>query len=177
MNQNYFEVNGKKYYSGTIFLIRDHGEQTEATFICHIIESNRYVYKFKDKYGKQYTAFVPSNVFFNTIISITDKTDNNVSGPVTKKLKDRDINGLFLGWLWYIFLMAISTIFRMQLDCGFLFQLYSLNGDQRKSKRKELTLSGRHMVACFAGRMTGRLRCGFAGFFRIFPCKPAPKAV
>lgn len=136
MNRNYFEVNSKKYYSGTIFLIRYHGEQTEATFVCYITESNRYVYKFKDKYGKQYTSFVSSNDFFNTIISITDKTDNNVSGPVTKKLKDRDINGLFLGWLWYIFLMAISTIFKDAIGLWIFISVVFFNWRSKKIKEE-----------------------------------------
>lgn len=104
--------------------------------ILHNHRALAYVYKFRDKYGKQYTAFVPSDNFFNTIISITDKKDNSVSGPVTKKLKDRDIDGLFLGWLWYIFLMAISTIFKDAIGLWILISVVFFRWRSKKIKEE-----------------------------------------
>ena len=106
MKQNYFVINGKKYYTGTVFIVNYMGRPTEASFICHDIEHSRYVYKIRDC-----THHVDPKTFYDKFISVTDKFDDRVKMPVVKTMKDSEIDSLFIGWVWYIVLMAASAIF------------------------------------------------------------------
>jgi hypothetical protein len=106
MWQNYFLVNEKKYYTGTVFIVKDGLWEVEAVFVCYSTNSGDYVYRIKEK-----TFFADYENFCRVFISVTDKRDERVRMPVQRALRDRDIENLPLGWIWYIFLMAISTIF------------------------------------------------------------------
>lgn len=105
--QNYCIVNGKKYFTGTVFIIDFNGKHREASFICCVTKTNVYRCKIDD--GK--TWLIPAQSFQKKVVSVTDKIDPSVRMPVEKTWKDTEIDGLFIGWLWYIFLMAISTLF------------------------------------------------------------------
>ena len=58
MHQNYFVVNGERYCTGTVFIIKYMGKPTEATFICYIPEYNDYVYQINGKriFDNQYSS-------------------------------------------------------------------------------------------------------------------------
>ena len=105
---NYISVKGKNYYTGTIFKINFCGKIQEAAFVCSMPDLN--TMRFKLLSDKKFW-FINANDFRNRIVEITDNVDPTVRMPVTKTMKDTEIDGLFIGWLWYIFLMAISTIF------------------------------------------------------------------
>ena len=105
--QNYFIVDGEKYYTGTIFIVDDHGKYSEACFICYDIHRLKYVYKIKDRIWH-----VDSNYFRRMFINVTNKRDENARTPTIKTRDDLEIDGLFIGWVWYVFLMAISCIFK-----------------------------------------------------------------
>jgi hypothetical protein len=107
MFQNYFEINGVKYYTGTVFVTNHMGKQVEATFVSYNTEKSRYVYKIDAK-----TWLIGKDSFWRNFVDITEKVDTTVRTPVVKRMKDFDINGMFIGWVWYIFLMAISVIFK-----------------------------------------------------------------
>ena len=107
MFQDYFILDGKKYYTGTIFIVKDNFEESEATFVCYDTERQMYVYKLE-----HVMCHVYQERFYNCIVRVTNNVDNNVHFPETKTLPDKCINGLLLGWLWYIFLMVIATIFK-----------------------------------------------------------------
>lgn len=79
MWQNYFEHNGKKHYTGTIFFMRCGNRTTEGTFVAYIPDSNRFVYRYINSQGKEEKAFIPAKMFYNDLISITDKIDPRVS--------------------------------------------------------------------------------------------------
>ena len=107
MYQNYFFVNDKQYYTGTIFIIKDITKPSEASFICYDTDHAIFIYKIGEC---TYRAHVK---YFNEhFIEVTDKIDPNVRMPVRKRRKEFDVEGMFLGWVWYIFLMLISTIFK-----------------------------------------------------------------
>ena len=106
---NYLDVNGKRYYTGTVFMIDFHGKIQEAAFVCSMPELKKM--RFKLLSDKKFW-FISVDGFRNMIVEITDKVDPSVRMPVTKTMKDKDIDGLFIGWLWYIFLMVISSIFK-----------------------------------------------------------------
>lgn len=106
-------INGKDCISGTIIIIRNNGEKSkEAYFQWYDPEKDRYCVLID---GKQNS--LPKNHFFKILVSVTDRFD------VTKvKMEDilpkkwsleaeLSIDGMFLAWFWYIFIMVIGTIF------------------------------------------------------------------
>ncbi len=131
MRKNYFAVNGEKYYTGTIFIVNDMGKQSEATFICYDEDNSRYVYKINDCICR-----VDPKNFQRVFISVTDKKDCNVHMPVTKTKKDFEIDGLFLGWMWYIFLMLISSIFKGAIGFWALISAVFFSWRSRKIKEE-----------------------------------------
>ena len=128
---NYFVWNGVKYYTGTVIVVKDMGRQTEATFVCYDKTYNYYIYKIKD--GR---AMRRPDQFEKSLIEVTNKRNDKVRMPAVKTLKDSQIEGLFLGWVWYIFLMAVSTIFK----CNFLwwtlisFGFFTMRADKIKKE-------------------------------------------
>lgn len=116
---NYFVVDGKKYYAGTVFKVKEMGEIVDATFVCtYFVSHVNIVYTIK---GKRH--LVPIQMFKDKFVCITNNTNLEAQTPKTKHIRDRDINGMALGWLWYIFLMALSAIFK---DCIGLWILISV---------------------------------------------------
>lgn len=105
MKQNYFVVNGNKYYTGSIFVVKNMGKLTEASFLYYDTDRQRYIYKINDC-----RCDVDYNHFWKTFVSVTDKVNDTVRMPVIKARKEIEIDGMFIGWLWYIFLMLISSI-------------------------------------------------------------------
>ena len=106
MYLNYFVYNGQKYYTGTVVKLRS---GKAGSFICRIAERDWSVFKVDG-----YRMIIPGDCMQSTIVSITDQVNKNVHMPVQKTFKDSDIDGLSLGWVWYIFLMLISILFK---DC------------------------------------------------------------
>ena len=114
-------------------MIRYNGlkKQVEASFVCYDKTYNYYVYKVGD--GQHMMR--PSQ-FEKALVTVTDKRDTKVHMPVVKTLKDSEIEDLFLGWVWYIFLMAVSTIFK----CNFLwwalisFGFFAMRADKIKKE-------------------------------------------
>ena len=131
MYQDYFIVNGEKYYTGTVFLVKDLGNQVEATFICYDTERHHYVYKIKDCRMRS-----PDKIFWNTFIAVTDKINSAAHPPVTCVKRDRDISGLFIGWVWYVFLMAISTIFKDAIGLWIFISIVFFNWRSKKIKEE-----------------------------------------
>ena len=130
-NRNYFIVDGKEYYTGTVFIVNDYGKQTEASFICYDIDRKKYIYKIKDCTWQVY-----EELFWKNFVSVTDKNDSRVRIPVTKTRKDSEIDGLFIGWIWYIFLMAISSIFKGAVGLWILISVVFFSWRHDKIKKE-----------------------------------------
>jgi hypothetical protein len=107
MLQNYIFIEGKKYNSGSIFIVNCMGKESEAILIGYNRECESYFFKINNK-----TCRMKSGVFQKSFICATNRIDTHTRIPTEKKRKDGDIDGLFLGWVWYIFLMAISLVFK-----------------------------------------------------------------
>ena len=107
---DYFMIDEKKYYTGTVFKTKHYGD---AVFVCTYypehMKGAHIVYKVMSTGGERWT---PIDMFKNEVMCITGAVDNATEMPRQKRMRDRDIDGMALGWLWYIFLMAISTIFK-----------------------------------------------------------------
>ena len=67
-------------------------------------------------------------------IVISDKRTYN--GMVKHVPNDVKINKLFLGWIWYIFLMIIASIFKGQV-IGWIFISFFFFGWRKKIKDEE----------------------------------------
>lgn len=134
--RNYFEYKGKKYYTGTIFIMNDHGRQIEAAFICYNMDTEKYIYKVKNNTIDGCRCTVYEKYFYNHFVSVTDKVDNAVHMPIVKQFKDTQIDGLFLGWVWYIFLMIISTIFKDAIGLWILWSVVFFSWRKKKIKEE-----------------------------------------
>lgn len=129
--QDYCIVNGRRYSTGTVFIIDFNGKHREASFICCIPETNRYRCKID---GAMW--FISEKDFQKKIVKITNKVDSSVHMPVNKTKKDTEIDGLFLGWLWYIFLMVISTIFYARVGLWIFISVVFFDWRARKIKEE-----------------------------------------
>lgn len=111
MWQDYFVFEGKTYYTGTVFKVKEYHYpygvcEKEAIFVAYNPNYNHV----KFQVGSQGHLKRP-DMLKGWIVSVTNKIDATVKSPVLKKKKDSEIDGLVTGWLWYIVLMAVSTIF------------------------------------------------------------------
>lgn len=129
--QDYFIVNGKKYYTGTVFITKDIVKEVEAAFIYYDIDKSKYVYKIGNC-----TMHAHTKIFWNNFVSVTDKKDNKVHAPVIRKRNEFDIDGLFLGWVWYIFLMLISIIFNDAIGLWIFFSIVFFSWRHKKIKEE-----------------------------------------
>lgn len=128
---NNFIVDGKTYCTGTVFIIENRGKQVEASFICYDVEHELFLYKI----GK--CTWMSHDKYFNDhFIAVTDRIDPNIHMPVEKKMKDSQIEGLFFGWIWYIFLMAVSVIFKDAIGLWILFSVVFFSWRHKKIKKE-----------------------------------------
>jgi hypothetical protein len=131
MWRNYFEVNGKKYYTGTVFLINHAGKQKEASFICYDERCSMYVYR-----TGVCTMHASDERFWRSFVSITNKHDNSVHVPRIRRKNELDIDGMFLGWTWYIFLMLISCIFKSVIGLWAIISIVFFSWRSEKIKEE-----------------------------------------
>lgn len=129
--RNYFDVNGKRYYTGTIFIVNNMGKHVEATFICYNDAQSTYVYKIEDC-----TWRASEKAFWTKFVSVTNKRNDKAHIPVVKAKKDLDIDGLFIGWMWYIFLMFVSVIFKDVIVLWILISIVFFNWRSKKIKEE-----------------------------------------
>ena len=119
MRQNYFYYNGKRYYTGQMLIMNDMGKHKRATFLYYDTTYDSYVYQIKE--CKHYD---PKSFFYKNLIEVLNEKDANVchvkSTPIKTNIcgvpqiespNDKEDFGLALGWMWYIFLMALATFF------------------------------------------------------------------
>lgn len=113
MKQDYFIFNGEKYYTGTVFIINHFNNRpVKAAFIYYDTDYENYKYKILDCDD---TWIVNKKQFNKWIVNVTDETDTSVRMPQTKYLKDSQVSGMPLGWLWYIVLMLFGVIVKGQI--------------------------------------------------------------
>ena len=106
-------------------------EETEASFICYDTEYKTYILKIR-----QFTWRLPESMFFDCVRDITDKTNNSVQMPVQMPVKDSDIEGLPIGWLWYVFLMGISVIFKDAIGLWIFITIVFFGWRAKKKKER-----------------------------------------
>lgn len=131
MYQNYFIVNGGKYCTGTIFIIKDRDKQKEASFICYDTIHSLLIYKIENCTYRAYNKY-----FYDHFITVTNKIDPSARMPISKQMKDSKVDGLFLGWIWYIFLMTISVIFKDVIGLWVFISIIFFSWRHKKIKKE-----------------------------------------
>lgn len=128
MRVHYLEYNGKRYEYGTIVKLKGaNNKELEAVFFVCDPEKDYYMFAFKDdkcKDGYYYYQYTKEKLK-EKLIEITDEIDEKyvkrnpirmtrtTNKPTFKE--ELEIEGLFIAWVWYIFLIAITTIFKGQI--------------------------------------------------------------
>ncbi len=117
MKQNFFEYNGEKYFTGTQIKILKYPYDNAmfsdlAYFVYYDTEHNIVWYKMA--YTNQNRG-CSMQTFLKQFGGATGYVSASINIPQTKQLKDNQIPLLFIGWIWYIFLMAIMFIFKGRL--------------------------------------------------------------
>lgn len=122
MKQNYFVYNKKQYYSGTVIVVNRYDWKTncraiqECIFIYHNTDNNKVLYKVRNQCETDYCSWEEFN---NRLVKITNeidfegiKTEYGWHFPKRTLKKELNIDGMFIAWIWYIFIMLILTIFK-----------------------------------------------------------------
>lgn len=131
MLQNYIVFNGEKYYAGSIFVVNCMGKASEAILIGYNDEYTSYFFKVNNK-----TCRMTESVFKNSFIRATGNVVMNQNIPTEKQRKDFDIDGLFLGWVWYIFLMVISIVFKDVIALWIVISIVFFSWRAKKIKKE-----------------------------------------
>lgn len=149
MRVGFFIYNGNKYPSGTIIKVRMNDNVigaeyiTDACFCFVILESGRYVFKVRDK-----KYCYPQALFWQVFEGVTNSIDQQyviqaeteVFGFYRpKKLsftEELNIDGMFLAWLWYIFIMLVAIIFNDRLVIWIAASIIFFNYRKRKLRKE-----------------------------------------
>lgn len=146
MRVHHLEYNGKQYEYGTIVKIK-YGKEIEATFYVCDPEEDYYMFAVKDnkcKDGYFYFTYTKQRLKEN-LIEITDDINitfvqwnpirqTYVSNSPTFK-EELGIDGMFIAWVWYVFLMGVTLFFNGQI---FYWAFISfIFFDYRKKKLRE----------------------------------------
>ena len=134
MFRDYFIFNGKKYYTGTVVKTNDTTYMPEATFVCYDERYGDYVFRSKGRTTRGLRVL--ESRMQECIIDVTDKVDTSVKMPEVKKKNDAHIDGLFLGWVWYIFLMGISVIFKDVIGLWIIISVVFFSWRSKKIKEE-----------------------------------------
>ena len=140
MKQHYFLRNGQKYDTGTMIRIKQFNYVTgklyeiDAKFISYDFENNKYELEINNiikKYSK--------NDFDRMLCGIVVENNNEYRSyqlvQRNKTFKDElDVDGLLFAWMWYIFIMAIATIFYERIGIWILASIIFFNYRNKKLK-------------------------------------------
>ena len=144
---NYFIYNNKRYEYGTIVKAIIQNEEAEMTFITYNTEEGKYLFKidanhYKDGY---YLIDYTDSELRNNLVEITDRIDTKYVQwhPLQEPLlldrltfkEELKVDGLFIGWVWYIFLMGITIILNGRLFYWAVISICFYN--YRKKRLKE----------------------------------------
>jgi hypothetical protein len=141
VKQKYFIYDGKRYNSGTIVVIKWCNNITHtvcnarATFVDYDTENKEYTVEI---YGNKH-IYTENNFFkvFCYIVADDVSGNRNISHVPEKHAftDELNIDGLFIAWIWYVFIMAVGVIFYDRIAIWILASIIFFN--YRKKKLKE----------------------------------------
>lgn len=110
-------------YTGQVVLLKCFGEEMEAAFVCYNQLSKMYTFHL-NHWKHDHDIGMPMEDLQKQLIKIYPNIISPyVRCPTTRRPKDSEIDGLPLAWMWYIFLMAMSTIFKDNVGLWILFSV------------------------------------------------------
>jgi hypothetical protein len=136
MKQNYFIHNGQKYYTGTKIRIQAHNgygncPQT-ATFVDYDSDTKEYHFKISNRVitynHRSWTSY---------FLGIYGEPAPSPPAKEWTFRKELDVNGMLNAWMWYLFLMVITTIFK-----GNVFYWATISGIFFKYRNEKLRKAG-----------------------------------
>lgn len=141
MRQNYFMYNDKRYDTGTIIILSIFDVysrrtcNTKGKFLWYDAELKKYSVEI---YGKEYIYEEES--FNEDFIGIYEPNKNMTTTQGKANAKsytfsdELDIDGLLIAWAWYIFIMAVGTIFYARIGIWILASIIFFDYRNRKLK-------------------------------------------
>lgn len=140
MKQDYFEHDGKRYYTGTIIKVKqwdyagNKACEKNATFLWYNPENKRTAIQIEHHYWdctKEY--------YDRIFICVTDLVDKRYVHPEIQKKeltlnKELNIDGLFIAWTWYILIMGLAVIFNDRICIWLLASYVFFNYRNKKLK-------------------------------------------
>lgn len=121
--QNFFICDDQVYYTGQVVLLKCFGEEMEAAFVCYNKLSKMFTFHL-NHWKHDHDIDLPQEDVRKQLIKVyTGMRNPYVRCPTTRRLRDSEVDGLPLAWMWYIFLMAISTIFKDNVGLWIFFSI------------------------------------------------------
>lgn len=116
--QYYFIYNGRRVEPGAILQFKPWRGVEEVVFEWYVPDMDLYVIKYKSPYGMKGTG-IYGDEFKKHFVRVTSKMDEYVVRDHQMRMesnkltfgKELQVDGMFLAWLWYIVLMAVTFIF------------------------------------------------------------------
>lgn len=136
---DHITINGETYYTGTVFLVKgmylSYPHNYEATFVYYDPERN-YVRYILHRFGDRVDVSYPKDTFERIVISVMDKKDATVKCPEKKRRPEMQIDGMFDGWVLYIVLMAVFSIFKDNIGIWCLLSYYFFSWRHKKIEKE-----------------------------------------
>ena len=140
MKQYYFLCNGHKYDTGTMIRVKQFNyitgklNEIDAKFISYNLENNKYELEINNA-TKQYSK----NDFDRVFCGIIGENNNKHHPPQLTQKKptfqeELEIDGLLFAWMWYVFIMAIATIFYDRIGIWIFASVIFFNYRNKKLK-------------------------------------------
>lgn len=138
MYQDYFEYDGVQYPSGTqIKLLKTmyNGQvNTELAYFMYVNKKSGTVWCQMAYTGQNRGCSMDK--FMAQFGGVTGKIDPSIHPPQCKQLKDSQIPGMMLGWLWYIVIMAVAVIFKEAIGIWVIASIVFLNWRKNKIEKE-----------------------------------------
>lgn len=142
MTQNYFIYNGAKYASGTMIRIKQFNyitgklHEVNAMFIAYHSDSCEYELEI-DNLISMYSKSRFERVFCGVVGQNVIKHNQYQAPKKEFKFKDElDIDGMLIAWMWYVFIMAIATIFYDRIGIWIFVSVVFFNYRNKKLKEE-----------------------------------------
>lgn len=133
---DYFEYNGARYGIGTTFTTKNkYGMVIKAVFQGQ--DYGGYSIMYKDTCGKTIFKIISNDKLVSSIIEILDGNYYTELEQSKQYIPDSKIPELVVGWMMYIFVMAVLTIFNDRLIGWIAVSIYFFNW--RKKIKEENT--------------------------------------
>lgn len=151
MFQRYFVYDGKTYKSGTIVkmkLLHPVLKTTSEEYMIFGSVSGNNLYACREPVSRGWHYFSEEN-FFKSLVEVADKVCADYTDRENKNIakaekyshmptfkEQMDIDGLGLAWVWYIFIMAVITIFNDRIGLWILASVIFFGYRKRKLREK-----------------------------------------